>query len=245
MKLRIDSLARVLLAGAALVAACAVHADQHADQSVTPGSYETANGNLDIKVQDGSTNFEITSIGANGHTCGLEGPIHDGKAELEGSDGESCVVVFKTTAQGIDVSANGACRYYCGARATFEDLYLKPAPACVSAARDATRKQFQHAYAAKDYAAARAKLEPVLTNCAGLLSWLETVSLRNDLAVTLYHLHERQACLAMLEPLAADAAKTDEALRDDYPPVDADSYLPLIKAARTNLKLCNGLGAEH
>jgi hypothetical protein len=46
------------------------------------------------------------------------------------------------------------------------------------------------------------------------------------------------ACQRTLQSLAADAAKTDEALREKYPPSDADSYLPIVKAARTNIKLC-------
>ncbi len=77
-----------------------------------------------------------------------------------------------------------------------------------------------------------------------MLSWLEKPSIRNDLAVTLYHLHDRAACLSVLEPLAEDASKTDAAIRENYPPTDADDYLPLIKAARTNLKLCKALPAQ-
>jgi hypothetical protein len=73
------------------------------------------------------------------------------------------------------------------------------------------------------------------------MSWLETASIRNDLAVTQYHLHDRAACLSTLDPLAADAAKSDAAIRENFPPTDADDYLPLVKAARTNLKLCNAL----
>ncbi len=46
------------------------------------------------------------------------------------------------------------------------------------------------------------------------------------------------ACRATLAPLAADAARSDEAIRNDYPPSDADAYLSVLKATRTNLKLC-------
>ena len=151
---------------------------------------------------------------------------------------------FDASAKGIGVSSNEACRTYCGMRAQFDGMYFKPAPGCSSDERSSTRDAFKASYAKKDYAAARAKLEPLLTQCAALLSWLEKPSIRNDLAVTLYHLHDRAACLSVLEPLADDASKTDDAIRENYPPTDADDYLPLVKAARTNLKLCKALPAQ-
>jgi len=41
-----------------------------------------------------------------------------------------------------------------------------------------------------------------------------------------------------LEPLAKDAAMTDAQVRDEFPPTDAESYLPVVRATRTNLELC-------
>ena len=38
--------------------------------------------------------------------------------------------------------------------------------------------------------------------------------------------------------LAADAARKDAQIREDYAPTDAEIYLPVVRAARTNLKLC-------
>jgi hypothetical protein len=230
-----ESRLRWLIAAAATVSCSAQAADE-----VRAGSYENPNGNLVVTGQPRALKFKIDAFGANGHTCSLDGDIQGKQAKLEGDD-EPCIVKFDASANGIDVHGNDACRTYCGMRARFDGMYFKPAPGCASDDRSHTRDTFKTIYAKKDYAAARAKLEPVLAQCSPLLSWLESASIRNDMAVTLYHLHDRAACLSVLQPLAADAAKTDDAIRENYPPTDADDYLPLIKAARTNLKLCNGL----
>jgi hypothetical protein len=51
-------------------------------------------------------------------------------------------------------------------------------------------------------------------------------------------LRDFEGCKKTLGFLSEDMAKTDEQLRGDYPPSDADGYIPVVKAARTNLKLC-------
>jgi hypothetical protein len=223
--------------------AVAISCSANAADSVRAGNYENPNGNLVVTDAAGSLKFKIDAFGANGHTCSLDGDIQENQAKLEG-DESPCIVKFNVSAKGIDVTSNEACRYFCGMRAHFDGTYFKPAPGCSSDERSSARDAFKASYAKKDYAAARTKLEPLLTQCAPLLSWLEKPSIRNDLAVTLYHLHDRAACLSVLEPLAEDASKTDDAIRDNYPPTDADDYLPLVKAAQTNLKLCKALPTQ-
>jgi hypothetical protein len=44
--------------------------------------------------------------------------------------------------------------------------------------------------------------------------------------------------LKTLAPLQEDAAMSDDEIRDNYPPSDADAWLPIVKAARFNLGLC-------
>jgi hypothetical protein len=34
-----------------------------------------------------------------------------------------------------------------------------------------------------------------------------------------------------------NAAKTEKELKEEHPPTDADNYIPIVEAARTNLKL--------
>lgn len=78
----------------------------------------------------------------------------------------------------------------------------------------------------------------MLARCQKTLDWLGAHWLRNDLALAQLRLGDAAACRATLQPLAADAARSDDAIRDSYPPSDAESYLGVLKAARTNLKLC-------
>ena len=83
-----------------------------------------------------------------------------------------------------------------------------------------------------------ATLAPLLSQCQRTLDWLSEPWLRNDLALAQLRAGDAAACRATLAPLAADAARSDEAIRNDYPPSDADAYLSVLKATRTNLKLC-------
>jgi hypothetical protein len=117
-------------------------------------------------------------------------------------------------------------------------VFLKPLAACTAKAMAATRRQFKQHYDAKRFAEARASLAPMFATCARFIDWLDEARIRNDLAVTLHKLGDFEGCRRHLEPLAKDAALTDAQVREDLPPTDADSYLPLVRATRTNLKLC-------
>jgi hypothetical protein len=198
--------------------------------------FERGSGQLRIKA-DG--HFDITTIGANAHTCALDGTIARGKAKLDGTD---CVVNFAASADKVKVTTNGAeqCRDSCGARAGFEGTYTRPTPGCTDKAVAATRRNFKRQYHAKNYAAARTTLAPVLSDCDETLDWITKDWIRNDLALTQYKLDDRAACLKTLQPLAEDAALSDEGVKENYPPADAEIFLPVVRATRTNLKLCRG-----
>jgi len=43
-----------------------------------------------------------------------------------------------------------------------------------------------------------------------------------------------------LQPLAEHTAQTDDDIKGMYPPFQADIFLPVVRATRTNLKLCRG-----
>jgi len=218
---------------------------QSASAALSPGEYvsDGGSGRLSLKSgKNGALMFAIESAGSNGHTCSLDGEVRNGKARLAGEDEKTpCIVTFKLTPAGIDVKGSSfdACgSQYCGMRATFEAVYLLPPAACASAAVTATRKSFKQLYDSKQFAAARAKLEPVLNDCLRTLDWLSVARVRNDVAVTLHKLGDMAACRAVLAPLAEDANMPDAGVRENYPPSDADVYLPVVRATRTNLKLC-------
>ena len=217
---------------------------QRTGPSLRPGEYVTegAWGHLSLRPGNGSVLlFEIQATGGNMHVCSLDGEVNGGSATLEGPDEKTpCIVTFSQTPEGVKVTASvsGACREYCGARAHFEGLYVRPSARCTQEAVGAARKSFKQLYDTGKYAEAKAKLEPVLTLCSRTLHRSEEGRIRNDLAVTMYKLSDLSGCLLVLQPLAGDAKLTDAEFREGHSPSDADMLLPIVRAARTNLKLC-------
>jgi hypothetical protein len=231
---------------AATLALCAPASAQRQSPALRPGEYVTegAWGNLSLRPGNGSSLlFEIQATGGNMHVCSLDGEVNAGRATLEGPDEKTpCIVSFAQTPEGVKVtaSASGACREYCGERAHFEGLYLRPSARCTQEAVASARKSFKQLYDTRQFAEARAKLEPVLTLCSRTLHRSEEGRIRNDLAVTMHKLGDLSGCLLVLQPWVDDAKLTDEGVRENYPPSDAEMLLPIVRAARTNLKLCQG-----
>ncbi|MDR3415698.1 MAG: hypothetical protein P4L83_05890 [Nevskia sp.] len=208
-----------------------------------PGEYITEEGwgHLTISGSGDGAAFSIEAIGANGHACMLDGKIVGGESKLPADDqSEACVVYFSVDSQGIEVNSNGveSCRQFCGQRARFEGMYFKPAEGCGDTARRSTRNKFKHLYDTKSYASALATLAPLLKDCSRTLDWIEFGRISNDAAITQYKLALFDDCLRTLEPYATDAARTDEQILSDYPPADGENYIAVVKAARTNLRLC-------
>ncbi|HMN71276.1 MAG TPA: hypothetical protein PKA55_05345 [Rhodoblastus sp.] len=220
-----------LAALALAVAASAAHAQ------VATGDYIAEHGWGTLKVKNGG--FEILAVGGNGHTCSLDGKLKGMTATLDDA-GDICRIAFAAKDGGYQVTPTTpeTCRAYCGARAYFEGLYLKPARGCADGARAKTRKAFKAAYDAKDYAKAARLLAPQLSACARTLGPMETAGLRNDLAIAQYHLGRKEECLKTLAPLAEQAGRKDDDLQPDYPPSDWEEFKPLLKATRINLALC-------
>lgn len=189
-----------------------------------------------LQVQAGGK-FRIESTGANGHVCELGGVIAGGKSRPEGS---ACQVSFHSDGQKIKVTSNGvdACKDFCGARSWFEGLYQKPPELCVSQKIQAARKQFKKEYQAGNYSVALATIEPVAAQCKPFLYWIQSGWVANDLALTQFKLGDHAGCISTLQGLAPDAALSDGDIRGKFPPADSDMYLPVVRATRTNLKLC-------
>ncbi len=213
--------------------------------ALAPGNYIYENGSGELilsHTQNGQLKFEIETVGANVHICSLDGVMKNNQANLDSfDDGEPCIVTMKATNEGIEVSASesGACRDYCGMRAGFEGLYLMPSATCKRDAVIATRAKFKKLYLAKKFSEAYQTLAPILNECKRTTDWLTDGRIRNDLAVTLHKLNKRTECRTVLKPLAEDAALKDDDLAGKYPPSDLDNLMPVVRATRTNLKLCD------
>ncbi len=212
---------------------------------IPPGDYvfEHSHGDLIVaSLEQGVQKFTIETVGANAHTCAVEGEIRDGVATIEGAtDAPACTVRFALNNRQIDVSTDGSasCRDWCGMRATFEGSYRLPVAACTPAARQDGRKRFKQYYDQKKYDVAVTLLPPILAECADLVGEIERRWILNDLAITQFKLGKPADCLATLDPLREEAAKTDDELAAEIPPSDQYDWLPVIKATRANLKLCS------
>lgn len=248
-------LALLLVAAAAATAPSAAPAGEASPTAAprgdpVPGTYQTEGGWGVLRVTlegPASLRFRLRTEGANGHSCGLDGAIVGGVASLTPvGAGEVCRVFFGRDGDAVVLSTNGAeaCRHYCGARAAFEGRYLPARAGCSDAERRAARREFKARYDAGDYAAALARLQPVLERCATATPWLEAGWIRNDLAITQLRLGAPADCLRTLAPLRADAARGDSEIRAAYPPADADRYLGILRATRSNAGRCEAAVAR-
>lgn len=212
---------------------------------LVPGVYisDGGGGTLDIRVQTARARwpFRLTSVGGNGHICDLEGTIVNDRAMVEvGKDAEPCQVAFKAEqgAISVETSTPEACSNFCGARAYFVGTYSRPPPRCAPKARAEAQGRFDKLYRAKDYKGALAELTPILSACGNFLGLLESSQLRNDVAITQYHLGRFSDCGTTLAPVLEIAGDDEEELRDHLPPTDFDNFIPLARAAWYNAKLC-------
>ena len=228
----------VLVLGAACFASTAF-------AQITPGEYVGEQGYSQLRIRaasGGAQAFKLVSRGANYHFCELEGAIRNGEAKLPDSEDEKkpCIVTFKAGAKGIDVGEKnqGACRMYCGARAYFGGLHELPPKGCAASEIAAQRKAFKASYDKKDFAVARDTLAPVLNNCKRFLVATAEGWVRNDLALAEHRAGDSAACRTVLKEWVELAQTNDQEIKEGYPPSDAEDYLRLAKATRTNLKLC-------
>lgn len=202
------------------------------------GVYVTERGWGVLSIKAGA--FKLDTIGGNAHVCHVEGRLNRQGVtlpETPGSD-ERCELRVIRQGDGVRVESTPGCRYFCGVRAGLDGVYLKPAQGCTPAQLRQQRAQFKQQYARKDYSGAVHILGPLLSRCQRTLDWLTEPWLRNDLALAQLRAGDAAACRTTLAPLAAAAGLRDEDIRNQYPPSDADAYLGVLKATRTNLQLC-------
>ena len=221
---------------------CSIPLLPHAQQ-IIPGEYvsEGAYSKLNITTdKTGKLSFSIHSQ-AEG-TCDMKGEIVGGKATLrKTSMKQNCVLRFtqKKNEIAVDASIDICEQHYCSL-ASITDQYFQP-PTCSTAERSQARKEFKTLYDKKDYVAALAKLEPVLNNCGKILDRLELGWLRNDVALAQYKLQMPERCMATLQPLVEDTTVSDTILAnycDSCTDEFNAKYHSMIKATRTNLRLC-------
>ncbi|WP_369940672.1 hypothetical protein [Xanthomonas medicagonis] len=213
------------------------------------GEYITKKGwgRLLLQNTQGPMKFSLESTSGE-DMCELGGTLDGTKGIAKSDDGsDACKVIFTPTAQGIEVKAAtpAECRDFCGYNGSFQAEYLHVPEGCGRDALDRTRTTFKRLYDSRDYKAALATLAPALDKCQPTLEWREEGGMRNDLAITQYRNGLYAQCLATLAPYAEDARKDDNAVTEGWTPMLADDYLSIVRAARTNLRLCRSKQASR
>ena len=234
------------------LAAGSAHADQpESDRNdstfppaLTAGEYATDHGwgrLLVTQTSGAKSRFHLATT--NGEAiCNVEGRIEGARGITDDTDGaEACTLQFTPAGNRISITTEtrDACRELCGLNGSFEGEYTRLPANCTRDAIAAARRKFRQAYDHRDYGVAVATLSPVLDQCVATADWEEEGDLRNDLALALHRAGRPSECLKRLEPYRADAKRRDEDVIADWPPALAERYLAIIKAARTNIRLCS------
>lgn len=209
---------------------------------VPAGQYITSGGwgvlDVDQADEDGLQAFEIVTVGSNFHTCGLNGQLRDGQARLADID-EDCIVSITPTSEGLHVASDGAraCRSFCGARADFEGLYLRPAPGCSEDDIANTRVMYEREYNAQRYSAAYRRLQPVLVQCQRTLSSWTQWDIAIDLGAAALQMRDQAACREALLPIMQQAQQMQA---DDFymPPHELERLQGSIESAQVNAQRC-------
>lgn len=213
--------------------------------SIAPGHYATEQGWGWLVVEspkDGEVHFSVDAQSTPTGGCGgLEGELK-GLSGVVTDGGNTCTIRFQPTVKGVKLGTETveACRRFCGLSGSFSGEYLRNAnPSCMPGAVAETRGRFKKLYDRKDYRSALSTLQPVLKDCLAFLNELDSGQIRNDVALTQYKNGQREECLYTLAPYRKDARRSDEAILQEWGRPDvAGEYLAIVKAARTNFRLC-------
>jgi len=212
--------------------------------TIAPGHYATDQGWGWLVIdprKNRSSGFSVETRSTFAEGCEFGGEL-TGRTGVAQRDNSSCIISFTPTIKGValKLEKEEACRELCGLNGSFESEYLRDAnPSCMPAAVEETHDGFKRLYDRKNYRGALELLQPVLSNCTAFLDALNLGSIRNDLAITQYKNGQRAECIATLRPYQIDARRGDKAVLQDWGRPDvAEAYLAIIKAARTNLRLC-------
>lgn len=219
--------------------------DQVTVTTIAPGHYATDQGWGWLVIdprKNSSVGFSVETRSTLTEGCEFGGEL-TGRTGVAQRGNSSCTISFNPTTKGVTLKLETAeaCKELCGLNGSFEGEYLRDAnPSCMPAAVEDTRDRFKRLYDHRDYRGALELLQPVLINCTAFLDALNLGSIRNDLAITQYKNGQRAECIATLKPYQRDAKRGDKAVLQDWGRPDvAEAYLAIIKAARTNLRLCD------
>ena len=233
----------------ALMGVCEVDArgqasDRSASAVVVPGEYATESGWGHLLVSTASNGrlfFDLQS--ATGESvCRISGELEGLEGAATSEDGKDCKIVFSRRLAGVDVATitPEACRDLCGSNGGVAGFYMYLPMECRANELSGTRRMFKDRYLNKDYRSALNTLKPVLETCGTVMDFVDLGDIRNDVAITQLKNGLAHDCLETLKPYFADAARDDGEILGDWPADQAEAYRRVIRAARTNIRLCRG-----
>lgn len=199
-----------------------------AQSQINPGLYVVKGGWGDLSINKSATgvmSFSISSVESNGHSCGLDGFIKNGISNIDPEENMKCEIQFNANGKEIEVIPEGpGCNYYCGMRASFDGVYMKVSKQCTPSEISKTREEALNLYRSKNYVGAIGKLEPVLNNCSETLYWINEYWIRNDLAVAYTKVNKNAECSKVLDKLKGEVKMTEDEIKENYPPLEAELY---------------------
>jgi hypothetical protein len=211
-------------------------------QSIKAGRYIRSGGTAVMDIGASSIkralDFDIEVIGGNAHLCGLSGQIVAGKTKTD----RGCVIDFGYREGVVTVTPRNEtlaqCQEHCGMRAWFAGDYEQEPELCGQL--KTVKKQFAKDYVAQNYAKAQTALFDFVKTCDRFVRWNDMVPLRNDLAITEFHLGNKATCLSALEPVSSIFIDLplDDVMGGE--PAFRDEGLKLAKTSRFNWKKCGG-----
>lgn len=235
-----------LVGAGLLICSSWIHTPLAQGLALRDGDYVTERGwgKLSIRSDKNgrSQTFSIQAIGVNAHECSLDGRVRGGKATLNSDYSEGpCNIEFKALPEGSiavmpNESNHRACSGFCGARAYFSGTYLPLPSECSRSGVDKIRAEFKRAYDRKDFAQARSALEAPFIKCEKQLHYPVRDRMANDLALTQNHLGDDEGCRKTLASLVELASTADAKI--NAPPAEEDVVRSIVRATRTNLRLC-------
>ncbi len=217
---------------------------------IIPGTYigEGPYGTLKITKHKKKFDLELSEFDERGG-CQLKTTFDAfGKIIAPGSDPKEDACYFSLTEVAgklqfkpmIETCYNS--NYFCGAHSSFvTDIFSFPVPSYCSIDDVAkARSVFLKFYKKKDYVNAKKTLKPITDSCQKYIFDFNHVL--NDMAVTYYHLKEKENCLKILEPLKELMNQTNEQIEENENlTFIIEDNIKLRDKTKKNFELCEKL----
>jgi hypothetical protein len=212
-------------------------AGANATDQISTGNYVTEGGWGSLTISRSTSNaplsFEISATGANAHFC-------FGTGEIRGDKGisDECSIQLEQQKNKMLVKMiDGGCG--CGMNVQVDGEYFREDSYC--AKQKDIRDEFSQQYQAGQYKQAKKTLGQLLSRCDSFMDWHALAEIRNDLAITEFHLGNKAACLNLLEPIKKQFV--DDPAQSGYwfRPADEVWGEATTKATRFNWKKCGGV----